>query len=340
MKLTQSSLFSMLCKMFGDKAISSKDSYVLVKGEAPVMLLAHLDTVHREPVQMICKSDDGNIIMSPQGIGGDDRCGVYALLIAYEKSEQKPWLLFTCDEETGGVGANVFCGQFRSGKLPKELSELKMLIEIDRKGGNDAVYYDCANDDFEKYITSKGFKTEFGSFSDISLVAPELGVAAVNLSSGYYNAHTQHEFINRRQLNTTIEKVIEIVAEISASDFPKYEYVTYEYGGKGCRNFWYFDDDYGYSSGEYSHGREAEIESSGLTVEQWNEEYDALLDLYEVGSLETYCQTYGAKAIHELFIEEYGDIFGDDGDDGEDNDEKKKRGGGAICLMRLTESGG
>lgn len=60
MKLTQSSLFSMLCKMFGDKAISSKGSYVLVKGEVPVMLLAHLDTVHREPVQMICSGETLN----------------------------------------------------------------------------------------------------------------------------------------------------------------------------------------------------------------------------------------------------------------------------------------
>lgn len=323
-KLTQNELFSMLCKEFKGKIVWCKDAYVLVKGEAPVMLLAHLDTVHKEPVQMICKSDDGNIIMSPQGIGGDDRCGVCALLAAYEKSEQKPWLLFTCDEEVGGVGAKVFCEQFSGGELPSELSELKMLIEIDRKGANDAVYYDCANAEFEEYITNKGFKTEFGSFSDISLVAPELGVAAVNLSSGYYNAHTQHEFINRRQLNATIEKVVEIVAETTASDFPRYEYVDAGYYGWDLRNPWSSKYGYEYVCEDYSKGKENEIEEIGISIEQWNAEYDALLDLYSSSMMKQFCKTYGAAGIHEMFLEEYGDVFGEDED--EDEDAKKKGG--------------
>ena len=85
--------------------------------------------------------------------------------------------------------------------MPTELDALKFLVEIDRKGANDAVYYDCDNPDFEEYITGKGFQTAIGSFSDISLLAPELGVAAVNLSSGYYNAHTLHEFINVNELH-------------------------------------------------------------------------------------------------------------------------------------------
>ncbi|MBO6179870.1 MAG: hypothetical protein J6O04_11890 [Selenomonadaceae bacterium] len=44
--------------------------------------------------------------------------------------------------------------------------------------------------DFKNYITLKGYRTAFGSFSDISVIAPALDVAAVNLSSGYYYAHT------------------------------------------------------------------------------------------------------------------------------------------------------
>ena len=138
------------------------------------MLLAHLDTVHKEPVKHICRTENGNILMSPQGIGGDDRCGVYALTAVYEQSQVKPWLLFTCDEEIGGVGAEAFCAKHKAGKTPKELDEMKLLIEIDRKGRNDAVFYDCDNPEFEKYITGKGFETEWGSFSDISYVAPEL----------------------------------------------------------------------------------------------------------------------------------------------------------------------
>ena len=146
--------------------------------------------------------------MSPQGIGGDDRCGVFALVKIYLSAQVKPWLLFTCDEEVGGLGAQYFCQLHSQGLLPNELDALKFIVEIDRKGKNDAVYYDCDNPDFEAYIAGKGFTTALGSFSDISLIAPELGVAAVNLSSGYYNAHTLHEFINVKEVHDKVFQLL------------------------------------------------------------------------------------------------------------------------------------
>ncbi|MBR1419562.1 MAG: hypothetical protein IJ575_00670 [Selenomonadaceae bacterium] len=187
------------------------------------MLVAHLDTVHEKPVRDICVSADGNILMSPQGIGGDDRCGVFALVQIYNLSELKPWLLFTCDEEIGDIGAEYFCIAHKERKLPEAIGKLKFIMEIDRRGNNDAVFYDCDNHDFETYICSKGFKTARGSFSDISLLAPELGVAAVNLSSGYYSAHTLHEYIDRSQLDATIQKVIDIISDVDELD--RFEYV-------------------------------------------------------------------------------------------------------------------
>lgn len=155
-----------------------------------------------------------------------DRCGVYAISKLYEMSKVKPWLLFTCDEEVGGVGASYFCDSYFAGELPDELDELKMLIEIDRKGSNDAVYYDCRNSKFEDYITSKGFVTNYGSFIDISVIAPELNVATVNWSSGYHNPHTLYEYINRRQLENVIGRVATMIDDAMRNDFPKYEYVS------------------------------------------------------------------------------------------------------------------
>ena len=87
------------------------------------------------------------------------------------------------------------------------MDTLKLIIEIDRRGSNDAVFYQCANIDFEKYIIGKGFKTAQGSFSDILLIAPKLSIAAVNLSSGYYNAHSLHEYIIRSELESTTKKI-------------------------------------------------------------------------------------------------------------------------------------
>ena len=222
---TKKQLFKRLCKKFKGKTLISKGNFILVHGQAPVMLIAHLDTVHEQPVRDICISADKNILMSPQGIGGDDRCGVFALVKVFQSAQIKPWLLFTCDEEIGGIGAKQFCLAHQQLQLPNQLDKFKFLIELDRKGKNDAVFYRCANPDFEAYITAKGFKTAQGSFSDISLIAPELEIAAVNLSCGYYSAHTRHEYINRSHLDNTIQKVINIASESYRDDLPFFDYM-------------------------------------------------------------------------------------------------------------------
>lgn len=323
---TQDQLFSMLRDMFKGRATVSKKKYILVKGEAPTMLVAHLDTVHKEPVKHICKTENGNILMSPQGIGGDDRCGVYALNAVYEQSPVKPWLLFTCDEEIGGHGAEAFCDMHKRKKLPKALGKLKMIIEIDRKGKNDAVYYDCENIEFEDYVTSKGFKTDWGTFSDISYIAPELGIAAVNLSSGYHNAHTQHEYINRKGLNATVKKVVEMVADSVKPDFPTYEYVEstrfshYGYGSAFGRGAYSGRWDIPVTKSKKTEPKliipgetedeEEDIDSFLLKIpKDIRAEYEMLLDFYTVEELEELRSEQGDRVIPMLAESEFGEDY-------------------------------
>ena len=282
---TQKKLFKRLCKKFKGNALISKGNFILVRGVAPVLLVAHLDTVHEQPVKDICKSNDGNILMSPQEIGGDDRCGVFALVKVYKSAKIKPWLLFTCEEEVGGIGAKYFCLAHKQKQLPNNLDTLKLIIEIDRRCSNDAVFYQCANLDFENYITGKGFKTAQGSFSDISLIAPELGIAAVNLSSGYYNAHSLHEYIIRAELESTIEKVCEMVAEAAKPDFPKFIYVE---------NFIkpYHSKKIHYSEDLSTFYNEQDILPQKIPSE-FQDIYEALLDFYFLKELETFRAEYG-----------------------------------------------
>ena len=188
-----------------------KGKYIVVKGNAPVLLVAHLDTVHTESPYPILKSGDGNILMSPQGIGGDDRCGVYALMRIYEESTNKPYLLFTCDEEIGGVGAEEFAGDWLCKRVNPELDKMRFMIEIDRQGVGEAVYYPCDNPSFEDFITEAGFVTELGTYSDIEDIMPVMGIAGVNLSAGYYNEHTNGGYINLEHLQYTIEGVKDIL---------------------------------------------------------------------------------------------------------------------------------
>ena len=290
---TQEKLFWRICKRFKGKTLVSRGNFVLVKGVAPVMLVAHLDTVHKKPVREICAVDNGNILSSPQGIGGDDRCGCYGLVKVYKLSSVKPWLLFTCEEEVGGIGAQAFCDCYAQGRLPGELDALKFIVEIDRRGSNDAVFYDCYNPDFETYITSKGFKTAFGSFSDISVIAPVLGVAAVNLSSGYYNPHRRNEYIVRSEVEDTIQKVVEIVADSVRADFPRYEYDTGGYYDD------YFSDDYLYET----------VDIPADLPEEYHEIYEQLLDVYLPEHLEEIRLQYGNQILWQLYCDEFGSPF-------------------------------
>ena len=289
---TQKKLFKLLVKKFKGKVILSKGNFILVRGTAPVMLVAHLDTVHIEPVKQICASEDGKILMSPQGIGGDDRCGVFALVKLFQSAQFKPWLLLTCDEEIGGLGAQHFCQAHSQGLLPKELNSLKFLIEIDRKGKNDAVFYDCDNPDFETYIVSKGFQTAFGSFSDISLIAPELGVAAVNLSSGYYNAHTLHEYINVAELHETIRRVGEIIAEVS--ELPRFEYV------EATPILLKPHETIGHNT--------ASIPARKFS-DEYEDVYAVLLDFYSPAELESFRKEFGDKILWQLYEEEIAPFY-------------------------------
>ena len=64
-------------------AVRKQRGFLYAEGTVPVLLVAHLDTVHRTQPETICYSADGTVMMSPQGIGGDDRAGVYMIYLLY-----------------------------------------------------------------------------------------------------------------------------------------------------------------------------------------------------------------------------------------------------------------
>ena len=214
----------------GYKSIHNKKKFLYAEGNAPYMLIAHLDTVHKDLPSIICYSKDGDYIMSPQGIGGDDRCGVYIILELLKKLPFKPYIVFTMEEETGGFGAYAFVDYVKD-----NAPDLKYIVEYDRKGNDDCVFYSCDNRDFVDFVEGFGFVETFGTFSDISIIAPALKTAAVNLSSGYYNPHTCHEYVSVSDMHNIIEASVKmlctecegfqyIAKTYKTSKFTKYKY--------------------------------------------------------------------------------------------------------------------
>lgn len=197
--------------------------FLYAEGDAPYMLVAHLDTVHKNIADIICYSKDGNFIMSPYGIGGDDRCGVFIILALLKRLQFKPYIVFTMEEETGGRGATAFVNFMKYMDAP----ELKYIVEYDRKGRKDCVFYQCDNKDFVAFVEKFGFKEASGTFSDISIIAPALGAAAVNLSSGYYYPHTNHEVVCVQDMHNIIDASVQMFN--TECDGFKYIKKTYNY---------------------------------------------------------------------------------------------------------------
>lgn len=202
--------------------IHNKGKFLYAEGNAPYMLVAHLDTVHKSLPSIICYSKDGDYMMSPQGIGGDDRCGVYIILALLKKLPFQPYVVFTMGEEIGGIGAQAFTTYItNNNKIP----ELKYIVEFDRKGKKDCVFYECDNQDFTDFVEGFGFTRAYGTFSDISTIAPALGVAAVNLSSGYYNPHTNYEYVSMNDMHDIIEASYNMLcAECNAFEYVEKQY--------------------------------------------------------------------------------------------------------------------
>ena len=54
--------------------------YLYAIGDIPIGLVAHVDTVFPEPPEDIYYDREKGVMWSPQGLGADDRAGVFAIL--------------------------------------------------------------------------------------------------------------------------------------------------------------------------------------------------------------------------------------------------------------------
>lgn len=221
-KLTQPSLKTMLkhtLKKIGDYEVCESKSYVMAKGDIPIVLIAHMDTVFSKPPESFYYDQQKQVLWSPDGLGADDRAGVFAILKILA-SGLRPHVIFTCDEEVGGFGAE------EASKNKSFLGEVKYIIELDRRGIDDCVFYNCANPEFVDYVETFGFEESYGSFSDISIICPAWKTAGVNLSIGYENEHTPCEILRCGVLLQTVDRVKNM---LTVQDIPSFIYVP-DYG--------------------------------------------------------------------------------------------------------------
>lgn len=299
------------------KNIISKDGFLYVKGNEKIALTAHMDTTKtvncklREPVKDFYeeKIDGKHVISSPQGIGGDDRCGIYVILKILETTDYRPTIIFNEDEEIGCIGSK----KFKNSKFIKDLEDLYFIVQIDRRGRNDAVFYQDTNEDFHKFVTeSTGYIEKSGSYTDICQICPACKVAGVNLSSGYYNEHTEYESVILEELENTYEATKKLIKD-GIERKEQFEYKERKYDYSTFRRFAYDDfSDTGYFRTSYFGTYNDRYENAIDYLREYNEKeknkrkksYTYQTNLYIVyqDGEDEYEECYTGKDENEAFV--------------------------------------
>lgn len=210
----------------------SEESY-LVMGPADisqvgVALVAHVDTVgdvnHKLPT-VYSNITDPDYLASAGTCCLDDRNGV-ALITSRMGTDAM--LIFLKGEEVGCMGAIALSEDYPELEMifgPD--NALQCLIEVDRKGINEVVFYDLDYPEFENLFLTKYEKNISHAWTDITVLGPMWNIAAANVSAGYYKEHTDYEHTSLEDLETAFIKLRHMVFRFNgrvSRNFPPFEY--------------------------------------------------------------------------------------------------------------------
>ena len=187
-------------------------------GNIVIGLNAHLDTVSNTQENRTIKFYEqsqtfrASVNDSPAVLGADDRAGVFAVLQLLESNlngfDGKVKFFFTTQEEVGCFGAYML--DYYS------YADVDVMMVFDRRGSKDIVVGTQGKNYcgivLSSYLESMGqFKAVKGGISD-TYVFSQNGIHSVNLSVGYYNEHTNEEYLKYDELLDTIEFSKDVIA--------------------------------------------------------------------------------------------------------------------------------
>lgn len=199
------------------------------------ILVAHTDNVlhgQRVPVFDLNKR---MLFGKGAGIGFDDKAGIIAIIQLWRhfKDKQMFRIIFTAQEEIGGIGAQNMDQSW--------YDDAPWIVELDRRGHKDLIQTSgstrLCSDAFAAKFEELGFEKAQGTFTDVNelkLNTPWINM--VNLSIGYYDAHSDREYLDTKQFDEIVNKVAEFVkAEYTFEDDvpdpePKYNNYNSQFG--------------------------------------------------------------------------------------------------------------
>lgn len=198
----------------------TKDKYgniYVTKGNADLYptMVCHIDTVHdiNDNVRIVQTGDKMLAIDSTNchrlGIGGDDKVGIYITLCCLRKFNNFKAVFFL-DEEVGCVGSSNADFTF--------FNDSTIVLECDRKGYGDFVTNISGTklsdnnfiEDIQDILDNYRYKTCNGGLTDVEEIASNTDVQVANISCGYYEPHSDNEYI----IISEVEKVKRMCMEI------------------------------------------------------------------------------------------------------------------------------
>jgi hypothetical protein len=201
--------------------IDAAGNVLVTKGKTNLYpcVTSHMDTVHNfvDNFNIYTDVDDKDLLFAMSnkkrvGIGGDDKCGVFACLYLLKVIPQIKVVFFS-REENGCRGSRGINKGF--------FSDCQYLIQLDRNGKRDFIQtYWGSKTVSHEFASEIGlikkeykYKNAIGTVTDVMrLWNDKVGISCVNLSCGYYKAHTAYEYISIKALWNSVKFTEAIVS--------------------------------------------------------------------------------------------------------------------------------
>lgn len=215
-------------------------------------VVAHYDQVHKDIEDAFHLLEVDDILVAfdlnekqQHGVGGDDKCGIYVCLKALERVENIK-LVFFAQEEWGCVGSGQCNMEF--------FKDVSLCIQADRRGNNEVIQrtngVKVFNKLYKKHISELiaefGYKfSQNGTLTDVGeLKSRGMFAPAMNLGAGYYNAHTDVEYVIISELENCCEMTIALCllgADQTHGHKAEHKYAQYGSYTGGGRNSYNYD---------------------------------------------------------------------------------------------------
>jgi hypothetical protein len=226
----------------------------VTKGKAEIYpcMVSHIDTVHNINRNVEVFKTGDNLFafdtkkMRQYGIGGDDKVGVFiCLMMLHELPAVK--CAFFRDEEIGCVGSALAVRDW--------FVDCAFALQCDRRGYNDFIeeisgmemYGEEFRAAIKEPLATHGYKQTYGMMTDVEkLKRLGIDICMANMSCGYYEPHTNNEYVNVPDVMNCFLMCKNICITLSDRQWkhvpPKPKYT-------GFRGAWYDGgDDYGWDS--------------------------------------------------------------------------------------------